>query len=40
MESKTVGNSSNPAILFFHAMGVTGDSSIPVAKYLEEKYYR
>ena len=39
MEFTTTGNSSNPAILFFHAMGVTGDSSIPVAKYLEENYY-
>ena len=28
---KTIGNKSNPAILFFHAMGVTGASSIPVA---------
>lgn len=39
MKFKAIGNSTNPAILFFHAMGVTGDSSIPVAKYLEEKYY-
>lgn len=39
MQFKTVGNSSNPAILFFHAMGVTGDSSMPVAKYLKENYY-
>lgn len=39
MEFTTAGNSSNPAILFFHAMGITGDSSIPVANYLEEKYY-
>ena len=39
MKFKTVGNSSNPAILFFHAMGVTGDSSMPVAKYLKENYY-
>lgn len=36
---KTMGNSSKPAILFFHAMGVTGESSIPVAKNLEEQYY-
>lgn len=36
---KTVGEKSNPAILFFHAMGVTGESSMPVAKHLEEKYY-
>ena len=39
MKFETTGNSSNPTILFFHAMGVTGDSSIPVAKYLKEKYY-
>lgn len=39
MKFKTTGNSSNPAILFFHAMGVTGNSSMPIAKYLEEKYY-
>ena len=36
---KTIGNRSNPAILFFHAMGVTGASSMPVAEYLQEKYY-
>ena len=36
---KTIGNKSNPAILFFHAMGVTGASSIPVAEYLQETYY-
>lgn len=36
---KTVGNKSDPAILFFHAMGVTGDSSIPVAEFLKDQYY-
>lgn len=36
---KTIGNKSNPAILFFHAMGMTGASSIPVAEYLQETYY-
>ena len=35
----TMGNKSNPAILFFHAMGVTGDSSAPVAAFLKERYY-
>ena len=35
----TMGNQANPAILFFHAMGVTGDSSIPVADFLKEQYY-
>ena len=28
---QTVGNRENPAVLFFHAMGVTGESSRPVA---------
>ncbi len=36
---KTVGDKSKPAVLFFHAMGVTGDSSMPVAKHLAKKYY-
>ena len=36
---KTLGNPGHPAILFFHAMGVTGDSSIPVAEQLQEDYY-
>ncbi len=35
----TMGNKSNPAILFFHAMGVTGDSSTPAADFLKEQYY-
>lgn len=39
MKFRTMGNKANPAILFFHAMGVTGDSSVPVAGYLQEKYY-
>ena len=39
MKFKTTGDKSNPAILFFHAMGVTGDSSMPVAEYLSDKYY-
>ncbi len=34
-----MGNKENPAVLFFHAMGVTGDSSMPVAKYLQERYF-
>lgn len=36
---QTIGDKSRPAILFFHAMGVTGDSSMPVARYLEKKFY-
>lgn len=36
---KTTGDKSKQAILFFHAMGVTGDSSMPVAENLAENYY-
>ena len=36
---KTIGNSENPAVLFFHAMGVTGDSSAPIAEHLKDRYY-
>ncbi len=36
---QTMGNKENHAVLFFHAMGVTGDSSEPVAAYLQEKYF-
>lgn len=32
MVFKTIGDKSNPVILFFHAMGVTGESSMPVAE--------
>lgn len=32
MVFKTTGNKSNSVILFFHAMGVTGESSMPVAE--------
>lgn len=39
MVFKTIGDKSKPVILFFHAMGVTGDSSMPVAKELSEKFY-
>ena len=39
MVFKTTGNKSNPVILFFHAMGVTGESSMPVAEKMAEKYY-
>ena len=39
MRFQTLGNPSHPAILFFHAMGVVGDSSIPVANCLQEHYY-
>lgn len=35
----TLGDKENPAVLFFHAMGVTGQSSEPVAKYICDKYF-
>ena len=36
---ETLGDKKNPAVLFFHAMGVTGESSEPVARYLQDKYF-
>ena len=36
---KTFGDKKNPAVLFFHAMGVTGESSEPVAKYLQDTHF-
>ena len=39
MTFETFGEKTAPAVLFFHAMGVTGASSEPVAKYLQEKYF-
>ena len=36
---KTLGNPAHPAVLFFHAMGVTGDSSMPVAEQLSPHYF-
>ncbi len=36
---ETLGDRSNPAVLFFHAMGVTGASSEPVARVLQKNYY-
>ena len=38
MKFKTFGNRNAPAVLFFHAMGVTGESSEPVANYLQDRY--
>lgn len=35
----TLGDKTKPAIVFFHALGVTGESSMPVAKYLQDSYY-
>ena len=39
MRFETIGNPQNPAVLFFHAMGVTGASSEPVARNLQERYF-
>ena len=39
MTFETLGNKTNPAVLFFHAMGVTGASSEPIAEYLKDKFY-
>lgn len=36
---KTLGDKKNPVVLFFHAMGVTGESSEPVARYLQDRYF-
>ena len=39
MRFQTVGDRSNPAILFFHAMGVTGESSGRVAECLADRFF-
>lgn len=36
---ETKGKKGNPVILFFHAMGVTGESSGRIAEYLQNKYF-
>ena len=36
---QTYGDRNHPAVLFFHAMGVTGLSSEPVAKYIQDRYF-
>ncbi len=36
---QTYGDRKNPTMLFFHAMGVTGLSSGPVAKYLQDTHF-
>ena len=36
---ETLGDRKNPAVLFFHAMGVTGASSAPVARHLQDRYF-
>ncbi len=39
MRFQTMGDKSNPAILFFHAMGVTGESSGRVAAHLSDRFF-
>lgn len=39
MKFQTIGNRNGDVILFFHAMGVTGKSSLHIAEYLKDKYY-
>ena len=39
MKFETFGDSTKPAVLFFHAMGVTGASSERVAQCLKENYF-
>ena len=34
---QTYGDRRNPAVLVFHAMGVTGASIEPIAKYLQDR---
>ena len=36
---QTYGDRRNPAVLFFHAMGVTGSSSEPIARCLQDRYF-
>ncbi len=36
---ETLGDQHQPAVLFFHAMGVTGASSEPVARCLQDRYF-
>lgn len=39
MRFETLGEAGKPAVLFFHAMGVTGESSEPVARHLEDRFF-
>ena len=36
---QTYGNRNHPVVLFFHAMGVTGASSEPIARFLQDRYF-
>ena len=39
MVFQTYGSPDKPAVLFFHAMGVTGESSFPVVRFLQKDYF-
>ncbi len=39
MKFETCGEKGKPAILFFHAMGVVGKSSMRIAEHLKEDYF-
>ena len=39
MKFQILGDKENPVILFFHAMGVTGESNYRIAKYLKKNYF-
>ena len=39
MRFETMGERTAPAVLFFHAMGVTGSSSASVAESLKDRYF-
>lgn len=39
MQFTTMGDPQAPAVLFFHAMGVTGASSEPVARFLQDSCF-
>ena len=39
MQFETLGDPKAPAVLFFHAMGVTGASSEPVAQHLKDRCF-
>ena len=39
MKFQILGDKRNPVILFFHAMGVTGESNYRIAKYLKKNYF-
>jgi hypothetical protein len=36
---QTYGDRNHLAVLFFHAMGVTGASNEPIARYLQDRYF-